>query len=167
MTPGDICEMDIAKLIYVFFQGLYDVTGHQLHMINVIQNFNLVRSDLPGELKSRFGIFKKIVLMRPGLTQSSIQRFKDKCYILLFRKRSNTFKNLVHIQKLDFITERLANLLCASVLIQGIGVNHKITAMNLLGLFYRFLQKIDIQAVLVGIDQGILVISREGSDFYA
>ena len=94
MTSGDICEMDIAKLIYVFFQGLYDVTGHQLHMINIIQNFNLVRSNLPGEIKGRLGIFKKIVLMRPGLTQSSIQRLKDKRYILLFRKWSNALKDL-------------------------------------------------------------------------
>ena len=92
MTSGNICEMDIAKLIDVFFQGPDDVTGHQLHMINIIQNFNPVRSNLPGEIKGRLGMVKKIVLMRPGLTQSGIQRFKDKRYILLFRKREQCFQ---------------------------------------------------------------------------
>ena len=60
--------MDIAKLIHVFFQRMNDVAGHQLHVINVIQNFNLFRSDLPGELKGSLGMIQKIVLMRPGLT---------------------------------------------------------------------------------------------------
>ncbi len=52
--------MDIAKLIDVFFQGLNDVTGHPLHLINIIQNSDLVRANLPGKIKSRLGLITKV-----------------------------------------------------------------------------------------------------------